>query len=98
MRTLRPWGGSPTEKAPDGVHLPACGVMARCLIVANYAGDLPLSKPLFGPVGMLGVDLFQIDYRAFDVEPDASIAVERRLVLPSLMGGAIARHDAVFTT
>lgn len=72
--------------------------MARCLLVENYAGDLALPKPLFGLVGMLGVDLFQIDYRAFDVEPDASIAFERRLVLPSLMRRAIKRHDAELTT
>jgi len=54
--------------------------------------------PLFGLVGMLGVDLFQIDYRAFDVEPDACMAFECRLVLPSFMGGAITCNDAALAT
>lgn len=47
---------------------------------------------------MLGVDLFQTDYRSFDAGPDASIVSECRLVLTSLMGGAITCHDAVLTT
>lgn len=91
-------GVIPHRKALGGVHQPVCSVMARRLIVENYAGDLPLSKPLLGIGGMLGMALFQITYRAIDIEPDASIAFERRLVLPSLMGGAITRHDAVLTT
>lgn len=96
--TLLPWGGSPLKKLLNHFRQPVCGVMTRCLRLGTYAGDFPPSKPLFGPVGMLDVDLFQRDYRAFEVAPDACIGFERRLVLSSLMGGAIACHDAMLTT
>jgi hypothetical protein len=48
--------------------------------------------PLLRLVGVAGVDLLQIDHLSLNIEPEAAIAFERRLVLPPIMRGGVAGH------
>ena len=52
---------------------------------------------LLCPVGVAGVDLFQVDDLSLNVEPEAGRALEGRLVLPPVMGGTVSGHQTQLT-